>query len=106
MSVCISQDIIVTKPDQKNEIVKRFLKKKRVASQDLKHFADLKLFLRKWLSECFVGVMDHNGCSLVWDFLFIHKFSRAMSVNVCLGLFHLLKKSFEEASDFRYSDIA
>ncbi len=96
-----SQDIIVEGQEQRNEVLKRFLKRKKVAQQDLGFFGDLRLFLRKWLSECFVGVMSRNGASLVWDFLFLHKFSRSMSVNVCLAIFHLLRPSIDAASDFR-----
>ena len=96
-----SQEVIVESQEKKNELLKRFLKKKRVAREDLEHFADPKLFLRKWLSEGFVGVMGKNGASLVWDFLYVHRFSRPMAVGVCLGLFHLLRPSLEQATDFK-----
>jgi hypothetical protein len=75
-----SQSIISDNEARSKEVLKRFLKWKKLADEDMELFGDFRLLLRKWLSEAFVGSMSRNGASLIWDFLFIHKFSRTMSV--------------------------
>lgn len=96
-----SQSIISKSEEESSQVLRRFLRKKQVADQDLEHFADLKIFLRKWISEAFVGSLSHNSGALVWDFLFLHKFSDQMMINVTLMLVHLLKPFLKEARSFK-----
>ena len=96
-----SQAVIAEYEDDGKEVLKRFLKRKKVDSKDQEIFSNLRLFFRKWISEAFVGCLSHNGASLVWDFLFLHKFSMAMTANVCLMLVHLLKPLLDQATSYR-----
>lgn len=95
-----SQEIYTESDEKTQKILNRFVKNKRVAKEDVHYFADLKLFLRKWISEGFFGSMSANGAALVWDFLFIRRFDEKSIIQVCLTLVHLLKPLMESATDF------
>ena len=94
-----STNILSRDENTRSDIIKKFLNKKKMT--ETKHFDDIRLFFRKWLSEGFVGVLGANGSNLVFDFLFIYTFDRKMSVNVCLTLFHLLRPLLREAKGFK-----
>ena len=96
-----SHNVLSANESERKDLMQRFLKKKRISEQDIKVFCDIRLFIRKWLSECFVASLTSNGASLVWDFLFLHKFSHRQGVNVCLGLINLLKPLLRQANNFK-----
>ncbi len=96
-----SRSVLCENESAGDNLLRSFIKAKRISDTDAAAvFADLRLFFRKWISEGFVGSLTTNGASLVWDYLFIHQFSRKAFVGVCLGLFNLLKPMLEAVGTY------
>ena len=96
-----SLDIVDPEESVTQEVLKRFLKIKRVFIEDQNLFTNLRIFLRKWISEAFVGSLSKNGAALVWDYLFLQHFSAKAIQDVCLALLFLLKPMLDQADDYR-----
>ena len=71
------------------ELYKR--KKREWREQDLEHFGNVHVFIRKWLSEAFAGVFGGNCILYVWDVLFLHGWSKDIFRQIALALLFLLK---------------
>ena len=48
-----------------NELYKK--SKRNWKGRDLEHFANVKIYLRKWVSEAFAGVLGGDVLLYVWD---------------------------------------
>ncbi|XP_013392664.1 uncharacterized protein LOC106160570 [Lingula anatina] len=68
------------------------------ASKDL--LADPLIFLRKWIGEGFVSVLDTQAVLLIWDQCFMQGWGSSVLHDVCLALLLLLKHKFMEATDY------
>jgi hypothetical protein len=96
-----SPDIICRDANERAAVLNRFVKRRRLASQDVHFFTDVDLMFRKWLSEGFVASLRVNACNLVWDYLLVRRFDRDAMMDICLGLFHLLRPALVEAKGHR-----
>ncbi|KAG7471299.1 hypothetical protein MATL_G00123060 [Megalops atlanticus] len=73
-----------------------------------RHVADTKellenpgIFLRKWIGEGFVSVLDLPAVLLVWDQLFMQVWNRRVMEDVCLALLMLLREALMAACDYQ-----
>ncbi|XP_072026594.1 uncharacterized protein [Amphiura filiformis] len=58
------------------------------------------VFLRKWVGEGFVSVLDTQAVLLIWDQCFMSDWNRRVLEDVCLALVLLLRRDFMEATDY------
>ncbi|KAJ8368349.1 hypothetical protein SKAU_G00083770 [Synaphobranchus kaupii] len=58
------------------------------------------VFLRQWIGEGFVGVLDLPAVLLVWDQLFMQNWSRRVMEDFCLTLLLLLREALLAACDY------
>ncbi|XP_061461386.1 uncharacterized protein LOC133374439 [Rhineura floridana] len=58
------------------------------------------VFLRKWMGEGFVGVLNLPAVLFVWDQLFTQDWNPDVMQNVCASVLLLLKNSFMAADDY------
>ncbi|GFO41253.1 hypothetical protein PoB_006775800 [Plakobranchus ocellatus] len=72
----------------------------RAPSSSTQFLADPTIFLRRWIGEGFVSVLDTPGVMYVWDQLFMQQWQQSAIVNVCLSLMELLRHCFMEAYDY------
>lgn len=72
----------------------------RAPSSSTQFLADPTIFLRRWIGEGFVSVLDTPGVMYVWDQLFMQQWQQSAIVNVCLSLMELLRHRFMEAFDY------
>ncbi|KAH9512915.1 hypothetical protein Btru_036992 [Bulinus truncatus] len=72
----------------------------RAPSSSTQFLADPTIFLRRWIGEGFVSVLDTPGVMYIWDQLFMQNWSQSAIINVCLSLMELLRHQFMEAYDY------
>ncbi|XP_030077987.1 uncharacterized protein LOC115482380 [Microcaecilia unicolor] len=58
------------------------------------------IFLRKWMGEGFVGIVDLPAVWLIWDQLFMQDWNQKVMENFCVAILMLLKNSFMAANDY------
>ncbi|XP_066492564.1 uncharacterized protein [Tiliqua scincoides] len=58
------------------------------------------IFLRKWMGEGFVGILDLPAILLVWDQLFMQAWKSNLMEDFCFAVLLLLKDSFMAAEDY------
>nr|XP_028563491.1 uncharacterized protein LOC114585224 isoform X1 [Podarcis muralis]XP_028563493.1 uncharacterized protein LOC114585224 isoform X1 [Podarcis muralis] len=58
------------------------------------------VFLRKWMGEGFVGVLNLPAVLLIWDQLFMKDWNLDVMQNFCVSVLLLLKDSFMAADDY------
>ncbi|XP_038059084.1 uncharacterized protein LOC119730318 [Patiria miniata] len=58
------------------------------------------IFLRKWVGEGFVGVLNSPAVMYIWDQCFIERWDRQVLEDACLALLLLLKEKFMKAIDY------
>ncbi|XP_078535949.1 uncharacterized protein LOC144822378 isoform X2 [Lissotriton helveticus] len=58
------------------------------------------IFLRKWMGEGFVSILDLHAILLIWDQLYMQDWNRKVMENFCLAVLMLLKHSLMEAEDY------
>merc|ERR1712037_673486 len=49
------------------------------------------LWLRKWISEAFVGILSGDTLLYVWDVIFMYNWSKDIFVRLCLSFLGLLR---------------
>ena len=59
----------------RNELYKK--SKRNWKDRDLEYFANVKVYLRKWVSEAFAGVLGGDVLLYVWDLVSLSSASRA-----------------------------
>ncbi|KAK7475022.1 hypothetical protein BaRGS_00033703 [Batillaria attramentaria] len=62
--------------------------------------ADPLIFLRRWIGEGFVSVVDTPAVMYIWDQCFLQSWSHSVLQNVCLALLQLLRYRFMEARNY------
>ncbi|XP_050784765.1 uncharacterized protein LOC127037293 [Gopherus flavomarginatus] len=58
------------------------------------------IFLRKWMSEGFVSILDFPAVFLIWDQLYMQDWNQKVMENFCLSILMLLKDSLMAANDY------
>ncbi|XP_069077690.1 uncharacterized protein [Pleurodeles waltl] len=58
------------------------------------------IFLRKWMGEGFVSILDLPAILLIWDQLYMQDWNRKAMEDFCLAVLMLLKHSLMEAEDY------
>lgn len=71
-----------------------------VPSECLKIFTDPAVFVRKWITEAFVGILNTNALLFVWDQLFFNDWSSRVIRDTCLAIIFLLKTRFTKAKNY------
>ncbi|KAL5015854.1 hypothetical protein ScPMuIL_005443 [Solemya velum] len=62
--------------------------------------ADPLIFMRRWIGEGFVSVLDSPGVMYVWDQCFMQGWNSSVLSNFCLAVLELLRYKFMEATDY------
>ncbi|XP_077995576.1 uncharacterized protein LOC144449044 [Glandiceps talaboti] len=62
--------------------------------------ADPVIFVRKWIGEGFVGVLDGQAVLFLWDQLFMNGWNQEIMEDFCFALLLLLKDAFLQANDY------
>ena len=100
--------------------------KRNWKERDLAHFANVKIYLRKWVSEAFAGVLGGDVLLYVWDLvsrrhaskgnfpgyfsnkrifqfrqIFVNRWSSSIFAKITLALLFLLKPWALQASNHR-----
>ncbi|XP_035828352.1 uncharacterized protein LOC101850990 [Aplysia californica] len=72
----------------------------RAASSSTQFLADPSIFLRRWIGEGFVSIVDTPCMMYLWDQMFMQSWRQSSLVNICLCLVELLRHRFMEAHDY------
>ncbi|KAL8583033.1 hypothetical protein ACOMHN_051197 [Nucella lapillus] len=62
--------------------------------------ADPLIFIRRWIGEGFVSVLDTPGVMYVWDQCFMQCWQNSVLQNICLALLELSRHRFMEARNY------
>ena len=76
-------------------------KKKDWKERDLAPFADVAIYLRKWISEAFAGIYGGQTIMFVWDYCFMHGWTRKVFYKIGLVSLMLIKPFALEADNHR-----
>ena len=75
-------EVILSNPDRSrrtwNDLSKKRKKDWKPKDHDL--FGKLDLWMRKWISEAFVGVLSHEELMYIFDILFMHNWKEDIFV--------------------------
>ncbi|XP_023332479.1 uncharacterized protein LOC111704471 [Eurytemora carolleeae] len=82
-----------------NELKKK--KKKEWKPKDHEHFGKLDLWIRKWISEGFVGVLPYPVIFYIWDVLFLYNWSEKAFIALSVMIFRLISPWFKNAKNNR-----
>ncbi|CAM2104105.1 unnamed protein product [Caretta caretta] len=58
------------------------------------------IFLRKWMGEGFVSIVDFPAVLLIWDQMYMQDWNQKVMENFCLSILMLLKDSLMTANDY------
>ena len=86
-------EILVTNPDKSKKIWNDLKKKKKRdwKPKDHEYFGKLDLWIRKWISEAFVGIISHEELLYIYDILFMHHWKPDIFVTLSLLFLGMLK---------------
>ena len=86
-------EILVSNPDKSKKIWNDLKKKKKRdwKPKDHEHFGKLDLWIRKWISEAFVGIISHEELLYIYDILFMHHWKPEIFVTLSLMFLGMLK---------------
>ena len=77
----IVPEVLLNNPEKSkkvwNELKKK--RKKEWKPKDHDHFGKLELWMRKWISEAFVGIISHEELLYIYDILFMHHWRQVLS---------------------------
>uniref|UniRef100_W5M7Y6 Uncharacterized protein n=1 Tax=Lepisosteus oculatus TaxID=7918 RepID=W5M7Y6_LEPOC len=96
LQLCSSRNMVLDSKDFLVELIAQ----EREKAQELLDFSD-RIFLRKWMGEGFMSVLDLPAVLLVWDQLFMENWSRKVMEDVCLVVLMLLKDPLMAADDYQ-----
>ena len=75
-------EVILSNPDRSrrtwNDLSKKRKKEWKPKDHDL--FGKLDLWMRKWISEAFVGILSHEELMYIFDILFMHNWKEDIFV--------------------------
>ncbi|ESP04135.1 hypothetical protein LOTGIDRAFT_237550 [Lottia gigantea] len=72
----------------------------RDESMSTELLADPIIFIRRWIGEGFVSVLDTPGVMYVWDQCFMQGWTHTVLQNTCLSLLQLLRHKFMTVEDY------
>ena len=86
-------EILVSNPDKSKKIWNDLKKKKKRdwKPKDHEYFGKLDLWIRKWISEAFVGIISHEELLYIYDILFMHHWKPDIFVTLSLMFLGMLK---------------
>ena len=86
-------EILVSNPDKSKKIWNDLKKKKKRdwKPKDHEYFGKLDLWIRKWISEAFVGIISHEELLYIYDILFMHHWKPEIFVTLSLLFLGMLK---------------
>ena len=86
-------EILVANPDKSKKIWNDLKKKKKRdwKPKDHEYFGKLDLWIRKWISEAFVGIISHEELLYIYDILFMHHWKPDIFVTLSLLFLGMLK---------------
>ena len=86
-------EILVTNPDKSKKIWNDLKKKKKRdwKPKDHEYFGKLDLWIRKWISEAFVGIISHEELLYIYDILFMHHWKPDIFETLSLLFLGMLK---------------
>ena len=99
----IVPEVLLDNPD-KSKKVWNDLKKKRKKEwkpKDHDHFGKLELWIRKWVSEAFVGIISHEELLYIYDILFMHQWRPEIFVKLSLLFLGMLKPWIMRTTNFK-----
>ncbi|XP_069134826.1 uncharacterized protein [Argopecten irradians] len=82
------------------ELLKATPGSKREENMNSELLADPLIFLRRWIGEGFVSVLDTPGIMYVWDQLFLQGWQPSVLQNFAMAILMLLKHKFMKARDY------
>jgi len=62
--------------------------------------ADPVIFLRKWIGEVFVGILNSNSALYIWDQFFMIKWNNQYIEHAAKAILYLLRDRFMYATDY------
>merc|ERR550525_549345 len=85
--------MLARNPEKSKKTWKTLCKKKKSSwnPKDHEFFGKLDLWLRKWISEAFVGILSGDTLLYVWDVIFMYNWSKDIFVRLCLSFLGLLR---------------
>ncbi|XP_041096804.1 uncharacterized protein LOC121308457 [Polyodon spathula] len=112
LQLCSSRNAVFDPKDFLAELIARERQQARelldVADRTDRHQAISKellanpiIFLRKWMGEGFMSVLDLPAVLLIWDQLFMHDWSRKVMEDFCLAVLMLLKDPLMAADSYQ-----
>ena len=66
-------------------------KKRDWKSKDLEPFGDPAIYLRKWISEAFAGIYGGETLLFLWDYCFMHTWSKKIFYKITLVTLMLIR---------------
>ena len=79
---------------------------KYIFFRDLEIFGNLEIYLRKWISEAFAGILGGPEILYVWDLLFMNKWSKDIFASIALAIIFLIKPwAMKENSNRRMAKV-
>ena len=82
---------------------KELYKKRRKdwKDRDLEIFADPAIYLRKWISEAFAGIYGGQSLLFLWDYCFMHGWSKKIFYKIALVTLMMIKPWAMKADNHR-----
>ena len=89
-------EILNKDPKKSTKLWKDLYKKKKKdwKERDLQPFGDPAIYLRKWISEAFAGIYGGQTLLFLWDFCFMHGWSKKIFYKIGLVTLMLIKVAF------------
>ena len=86
-------EILLENPDKSRKVWNDLKKKKKKdwKPKDHDHFGKLELWIRKWISEAFVGIISHDELLYIYDILFMHHWRQDIFITLSLLFLGMLK---------------
>ncbi|KAF0307957.1 hypothetical protein FJT64_020784 [Amphibalanus amphitrite] len=85
---------------QYNEMLDMLKKGKELSAKQVDMFSDPKIFIRKWLVQCFVGILSVTAQQLLWDQLFLRDWNRELLFHAAVAVLHLIRPWMMRATSY------
>jgi len=76
-------------------------KKKDWRPKDHELFGNLDLWMRKWISEGFVGILPYPLVFYIWDILFMYHWDQQVFISISVMLMSMIKPWIQQARSHR-----
>ncbi|XP_043193185.1 uncharacterized protein LOC122365761 [Amphibalanus amphitrite] len=85
---------------QYNEMLDMLKKGKELSAKQVDMLSDPKIFIRKWLVQCFVGILSVTAQQLLWDQLFLRDWNRELLFHAAVAVLHLIRPWMMRATSY------